>query len=162
MVVRFLLAMVLVCSGLSSQLYSPYNVEVMGQGRAVPIKSYKFRPHLAVAWNPRFGEPVLSLHPTGIPVKLVIRAIYVQHPSWWTGEWNGFTAIPMKMDDPLGLGPAYTFPYGGGSYELLSGLDLDLERPGEWQFGYGYATSGFCCYGMPVVPELVILLMEVQ
>jgi hypothetical protein len=152
--------MVLACSGLSAQLFSPFNVEIMGGGQAVPIPSFGYKPHLIVAWNPQFGEPVLGLHATGIPVKFVIRAAYIQHPSWWTGSWAGATNIPAIIEGSF-FGASYLFPYQNGN-PLFTGLNMLLQQPGEWTFNYGPTFGTTCCYGMPVVPDLVVLFMEVQ
>ena len=156
---RSLLAALLLAVAAPAQLFAPYNVEGMPGAYIHPFtKSY--RPHILVQWDPSVTPFPLRTHSVGIQVELTVREIVVFHPPYWTGSWGG-AEIGTRLKSENFSTIYNVWPWSGGSYEYLRGLDIELNAPGEIGIDYG-TWGGACCYGYSPRPTLCAMIIEVS
>jgi len=156
---KTILAALLLAVAAPAQLFSPYNMEAMPGTYAHPFRQ-SYRPHILVQWDPSQTAFPLKLHVAGIQVELTVREIVVFHPPYWDGEWNGLeVGTRLKAENFSAI--YNVWPWSGGSYEYLRGLDIELTSPGEIGIDYG-TWLGPCCYGASPKPVLCAMIVEVS
>lgn len=143
-----------------AQLFTPYNVEGM-QGAALHPFVSAYRPHLLVQWDPSVAPFPLTLHLHGVQAKLTVRELAIIHPPGWSGAWSGFQVgtrlVSLDTNWPAIYG---VWPWGGGGFEHIRGLNVRLNAPGEIGVDYG-TWLGACCYGYHPKPTLCAMIVEV-
>jgi hypothetical protein len=157
---RFATILLLLCSALPAQLFTPFNLEAM-PGASVQAVSVGYRPHLLIQWDPRTTPVPIRTHMVGIHVKLTVREIVVVHPPNWTGSWGGFTNIGARLISRNWPAVYGVWTWGGGGFEYIRGLDIELVTPSEIVIDYGL-WSGACCYGYTPMPTMCAMLVEVS